>query len=316
MVDISVIMSVYNGERYLKEAIDSILSQSFKNYEFIIIDDGSTDSSQDIIRFYGDARINLIVQKNSGLSGALNKGIRAAKGRYIARMDADDISYSNRLEAQFAFLEANSHFVAVGSNADVMDMNGRDLYLSDLETDWERIKERLPFSPFFHSAVMMKRDAVIKAGFYNEVIKHYIEDALLWNQLSRQGNLGNLKDALIRYRLVPSSISNRNVKQAFEFRKIISEIVENGNVTNSHLLKLDRITYRKSHKWKMSNYYLRIGKIHIEKRFDRRMAFNNIIRSIYFNPLNKYSYFNLFLLGLPYRFIAFWKNSRRTATIF
>src|SRR2546430_10111904 len=96
MCDISVILSVYNGEEYLKECIESILVQTFKSFEFIIVDDGSTDNSKSIINSYNDPRIKLISQKNQGLASALNTGIKHAQGKYIARMDADDIAMPNR----------------------------------------------------------------------------------------------------------------------------------------------------------------------------------------------------------------------------
>ena len=109
---ISVVMSVYNGEIYLYEAIESILNQTFTNFEFIIIDDGSTDNSAEIIKSYDDNRIVLIQQGNKGLAAALNEGIKIAKGKFIARMDADDISLPTRLETQIQFMEAHLEYVS------------------------------------------------------------------------------------------------------------------------------------------------------------------------------------------------------------
>jgi len=114
-------MSVFNGERYLREAIDSILQQTFVDFEFIIIDDGSTDSSASIMSSYADRRIRVIRQKNRGLSAALNVGLKAAEGRYIARMDADDVSLPHRFGRQYLFLETHPQCVAVGSNAIIID---------------------------------------------------------------------------------------------------------------------------------------------------------------------------------------------------
>ncbi len=104
---ISVVMSVYNGGEFLREAIDSILDQTYTQFEFIIVDDGSTDNSINVIESYKDPRIVLIRQVNKGLVVALNVGLRKAQGKYIARMDADDISIKNRLEIQLRFMESN-----------------------------------------------------------------------------------------------------------------------------------------------------------------------------------------------------------------
>src|SRR5438270_5027187 len=114
---VSVVMTVYNAQEYLNMAIDSILNQTYRNLEFIIIDDGSTDNSGHIIEAYNDSRIKYTPQKNRGLAAALNKGIGVARGKYIARMDHDDISYRTRLEKQVEFLENNKGVAMVGASS-------------------------------------------------------------------------------------------------------------------------------------------------------------------------------------------------------
>ena len=114
---ISVVMSVYNGEKYLKRSIDSILNQTFKDFEFIIINDGSTDKSLEIIKSYDDDRIVLIDQENKGLTKSLNIGIKTASGKYIARQDADDVSLPDRLKKQVDFLEVREDVVLLGCRA-------------------------------------------------------------------------------------------------------------------------------------------------------------------------------------------------------
>ena len=118
---VSVIMHVYNSSEYLIESIESILNQTFRNFELIIINDGSTDESEKIIKSYADKRIVFFIQENKGLASTLNRGINQARGNWIARMDADNISYPNRLEEQLKFLINNKACVAVGSNADYVD---------------------------------------------------------------------------------------------------------------------------------------------------------------------------------------------------
>src|SRR5947207_1274318 len=118
-------MSVYNGENYLAEAIDSILNQTFKDFEFIVIDDGSSDTSLKIIKKYTDPRIKLISRKNKGLVASLNEGLAKAKGDYIARQDADDVSLPQRLKKEVEYLDAHPKVALVGSNYKHLDAKGK-----------------------------------------------------------------------------------------------------------------------------------------------------------------------------------------------
>jgi len=123
-VKISVVMSVYNGEKYLREAIDSILSQTFHDFEFIIIDDGSNDGSAEVVRSYTDSRIRFVQQENRGLAAALNRGVLLARSGLIARMDQDDISMPDRFEKQYEYLQKHKEVVALGAAAVWIDVNG------------------------------------------------------------------------------------------------------------------------------------------------------------------------------------------------
>ena len=125
---VSIIMPVYNGEKFLKEAIESILSQTFTDFEFIIVNDGSIDSSLKIIREYAnrDSRIKIIDQKNTGIIGALNNALKASKGTYIARMDSDDISNPDRLKKQIEYIEKENAYLC-GTWAISIDKNGKEI---------------------------------------------------------------------------------------------------------------------------------------------------------------------------------------------
>ncbi|MCK4395677.1 MAG: glycosyltransferase [Candidatus Marinimicrobia bacterium] len=307
---ISVVMSVYNGEKYLREAIESILNQSFKDFEFVIIDDGSNDSSAEIIKSYNDPRIIIIQQESSGLAKALNNGIKKAKGKYIARMDADDISIPERLEKQLDFLENLRECVAVGSNAKVIDMNGEYLYISSQPSTWKEIKKKLPSSPFFHSSTMFRKDVAIECGGYYEEIRHHFEDMVLWNKMADRGELWNIEKPLIKYRLVSSAITNRSLKTNLIMHNICNNILELGTVRKSDMEILDKITKKKSENWKMSNYFLKIGKVYIERNFQRKKAYKNLILSIKYFLLNGKAWFNLILLFLPLSIIKKWKKIR------
>ena len=158
---VTVLMPVYNGSKYLDDAIKSILNQTFQNLEFVIIDDGSTDDSLNIIKSYNDNRIRLIENKaNQGQSKTLNKGINLARGTYIARVDQDDISRSDRLEKQLEFMEKNSDIDVCGSWVELM---GKQSDVLNLETRSEEIKiSLLTNQNLAHPAVMIRKSTLIK----------------------------------------------------------------------------------------------------------------------------------------------------------
>lgn len=166
---VTVLMSVFNGEKYLREAIDSILTQTFSDFEFLIINDASTDRSREIILSYLDPRIRLIDnEENIGLTRSLNKGIDLAKGKYIARMDADDVSMPERLEKQVRFMEENPDIAVLGSWAYGIDGTGRINAEFRTPICEEIIFKDLFFSnPLIHGSVMFDKKFVKNIGSYN-----------------------------------------------------------------------------------------------------------------------------------------------------
>lgn len=308
---LSVVMSVYNAEKYLNECIGSILNQTFSDFEFIIINDGSTDSSLEIINSYSDKRIKIINQSNRGLSKSLNRGIRVAKGKYISRIDADDIAMSNRFELQLDFLTNNSEYVIVGSNAEIIDKDGRILYKSNLSINDEQISMILPNSPFFHSSTTYLKTVFIKCGGYNEEVFHHFEDRILWNKMSKFGKLYNLNDSLIQYRLVPESISNRDKKSNEVLNEICNQIVNNDQVSNKQIELISSIRKNESFSRRMANYYFRIGKIYLEENFQRSKAIHHLFKSLNYFPFDYFVWFNLVLSLLPKSIIKKWKNYRK-----
>ena len=299
-------------EVYLCEAIESILNQTFTDFEFIIINDGSTDTSLDIIQSYNNPRIVLINQSNAGLAKALNNGIKIAKGKYIARMDADDIALPLRFEKQVTFLDRNENCVIVGSNAIVIDRKGEFLFNSKMPTEWEEIKSNLQYhSPFYHSSVMFRKDVCIKCGGYYEKIKQPAQDLILWNKLSKYGELRNLKDSLIKYRLIPNAISNRDKKTRKVLGQLLLNILENGDMNQNDLIKLKIVTKKKSQRWKLSNYHLRIGGIYLLKRSRlRKKAIINFLKALLNYPINFRAWFFLALSLQHKTTIQKWKQLR------
>ena len=208
---ISVVMSVYNGEKHLRESIESILNQTFTDFEFIIVNDGSTDNSLEIIKSYDDERIKIINnEENIGLTKSLNKAIKQARGVYIARQDADDISLSNRLELQFKFLEKHPEVALLGTGIYVIDENGDEIEKRIMHPNPKR--SLLKGNRFIHGSVMFRKSVIDELGAYNETLR-YSQDYELWLRLSKEYDVRNLTVPLYKLRMHKSSILSRKVEE-------------------------------------------------------------------------------------------------------
>ena len=289
---ISVVTAFYNTELYLKEAIESILAQDFEDFEFILIDDGSTDQSYQIADSFKDPRLKIFHQTNQGLSKTLNKGIELANSDFIMRLDADDIALPQRMRLQYDFLNSNSDYVAIGSNAIIIDKDGKELYVTKQNLNWESIKTNLPINPFYHSSVMMRKDIVNKCGGYPVSIRHHFEDIVLWNKLSKFGKFSNLAEPLIKYRLVPSALTNRDPRAEKLLINLTNKILNNERIIEKEINKMDNY-YSRNMWWKKSRYWQNIGKIYLFKKEKPLMAIKYFIFSILNYPLNfkAYGYF-------------------------
>ncbi|WNY31777.1 glycosyltransferase family 2 protein [Acinetobacter calcoaceticus] len=205
---VSVVLPAYNAELYLKEAIDSVLSQTCTDFELIVINDGSLDRTEEIILSYSDSRIVYVKnEQNLGLIGSLNKGIDLAKGKYIARMDADDICCPDRFEKQISFLENNNDYVICGTAAYRFYSNNKsnnNIFRVPESDGLIRLKT-LFNSPFIHPSIMM-RNSIVKEKILNFDIQYkYAEDYKFWSQLLKYGKAYNLQEKLLYYRLTPNS---------------------------------------------------------------------------------------------------------------
>lgn len=209
MIPVSVILPVYNAAPYLKESIESILAQSFGDFELIIINDGSTDESEEVIREFSDPRIVLINNnENIRLISTLNKGLQNAKGKYIARMDADDIALISRFESQWKFMEANPEVDVCGSSISYFNHSGVIRSWIVLSEDKDIKTELLAGPAFAHPTVFMRTSSMRKfnISYSNEYL--HTEDYELWIRMSRLGfRFHNLKDVLLHYRLHDSNVS-------------------------------------------------------------------------------------------------------------
>ncbi|MHA2039282.1 MAG: glycosyltransferase, partial [Promethearchaeota archaeon] len=188
---ITVLMPVYNNEKFLRESVDSILNQTFKDFEFIIINDGSTDRTKKILNAYKDFRIRVIDNdKNIGITRSLNKGLGLAKGEYIARMDGDDISLPERLERQVKFLENNPKVVLLGNWVEIIDGDGNLRSITRYPTNHCFITWIFLFKTCLaHPTVMYRKKEVLKINGYNSMLS-YTQDYDLWVRLSKIGKIG------------------------------------------------------------------------------------------------------------------------------
>jgi len=236
---ISVILSVYNTDKYLEEAIESILSQTYKDFEFIIINDGSTDKSLEIIENYAqkDSRIVVVNRENRGLIESLNEGIRIAKGKYIARMDADDISLPQRFEKQIDFMEKNFDVGILGSAVITFGENLKESIWT-LHTKNDLLKAELLFSSCFaHPAVIMRKELIEKYDLYYS--KDFIdaEDYELWTRFSNYCKFANLKEPLLKYRILENSVSrkaDRDEQKRYDvIKKIFDKNLEKLGINNN-----------------------------------------------------------------------------------
>jgi glycosyltransferase involved in cell wall biosynthesis len=196
---VTVLMPAYNAGKYIAEAIKSVLEQTFTDFQLLIINDGSTDDTEEIVHSFQDERIVLINQSHKGIAAALNKGLSKARSIYISRFDADDICFSQRLQKQVAFLDHHPDYITIGSDAEYISEDGQHLFdfKSIGHAHDEIINKIYSFCPFIHSSVMYRREAVIKCGGYSEHA-HNFEDYFLWIQLLKHGKFYNLPEQLIK----------------------------------------------------------------------------------------------------------------------
>lgn len=211
--EITVLMSCYNDERWLKESIQSILDQTFKDFEFIIINDGSTDQTWSIIKEFEklDDRIRVFEKPNSGLADSLNKGVALARGSWIARLDADDISEPSRLEEQYQAILRDPKICFLGTGLKQISENGEFIAVHTYPSMHDQLVQNLlnfhKFPP--HSSAFIKTKLVKSLGGFRSRMKR-AQDKDLWLRISETGRLSCLKEPLVKIRQHPSQVSNKD----------------------------------------------------------------------------------------------------------
>ncbi len=236
---VTVLMSVYNGENYLWEAIESILIQTYTNFEFIIIDDGSTDSSFEIIQSIKDPRIRPIKNRNNiGLAASLNTGLKLAKGKFVARMDADDISEAERLYEQVNILNSNTDIGLIGTHTYLIDRKDRVFNTWKPPTKHgDIIKTMRKGNSFCHGSVMLKKEATNTVGVYREKFR-YAQDYDFWLRISEHYRTANIDKLLYRNRRTSDTISRKNLSNQMNFHLLARELSKERRQTGHDSLAL------------------------------------------------------------------------------
>ncbi|ENP8456976.1 glycosyltransferase [Photobacterium damselae] len=253
---VSVIIPVYNGEKYIKKTIESILRQSYSNFELCIINDGSIDNTHEIISNYFDKRITYISRSNKGLSATLRELVDIASGDLIARIDADDMAHEDRLKLQVESFLRNKKLILAASNIEYIDCEDKILGRSLSVINDKNIKSRLlKGNIIFHPSVMFRRDVYYNVGGYDIVINKHIEDFLLWKKMSDYGEFHIINEYLTKYRVHSESITSNTPEK---LGWLVSKVAKYGEykdiyldyhyVNNSQVINK---SYSRSHGYKL-----------------------------------------------------------------
>ena len=225
---VSIIIPTYNQSQYLEEAVESVLNQTYKNIEIIIVDDGSTDNTPEVIKSF-DNKIIYIQQKNKGASGARNTGIKKANGQYIAFLDSDDLWLKNKLEKQIKFIQNNPEIGLLGTGCyQMIDIN-KMIYKKIFPAKNEILqKDLIKYNPFIQSSVMIKKDVFNSIGLYDEKFKES-EDYDLWLRIAQKYKVANLEQALVTKKYYAEGLSkHKDNKQLYFALKAKNNAIKRG----------------------------------------------------------------------------------------
>jgi glycosyltransferase involved in cell wall biosynthesis len=302
---VTVLMPAYNAGKYIGEAISSVLEQSFTDFELLIINDGSTDETEKIVRSFKDPRIVLINQDNKGIAAALNTGLNVARANYIARFDADDICYPNRLKIQYDFITNCPEYSVIGSAADYVDANGHFIFTHHPKGHLNEEIQQLKYfvCPFIHSSVFYRKEVIVKNGGYNEHAYTY-EDHFLWVNILKDEKACNLSQPLIKVRLNPESITIDEKWRSRKFRVIKYLTLKNRSITEAEQHKLNQISGKHySPKIKEGAYYALCGKKFLLNNYQPEKARLNVVRAISLHPFRLDNYLLYTISYFPERLI-------------
>ena len=302
---ITVLMPAYNAEKYIYEAIVSVLNQDFTYFELLIINDGSTDATEEIIKNFSDHRIVLINQQNLGFAVALNRGLMESRTDYIARMDADDICLPDRLRVQYDFMKNNPDCVIAGSDADFIEMNGD--FVFTYSPGWHSNEEKhqigITKCPYVHSSVIFKKNIIIEAGGYNPNA-YTFEDHLLWLKIFKEGTAFNMPKVLVKVRFSPGSMTIDERWHLRRFLQIKYKALQNGDLSEEEGVELRRLLkFQETKKIKEAAYYSLLSKKYLWDNYQPGKARTNIRKTLSLKPMNVNTWCLLLLSYMPVGFI-------------
>ncbi|EHQ27362.1 glycosyltransferase family 2 protein [Mucilaginibacter paludis] len=298
---ITVLMPAYNAADYIAPAIQSVLDQTFIDFELLIINDGSTDDTLAVINTFDDQRIVVITQPNGGVACALNTGLIYARAPYIARFDADDICYPKRLETQYDFMVSNPEYDILGSAVDYTDMHGQHVFnFQPPAYSNEQIRQlNYTVCPFIHSSVFYKKEVIIGFGGYDKSAYSF-EDHLLWRNILRSVKAFNFSQPLIKVRLNPESITIDEKWRSREFRRIKYTALKNGYISAEEGQQLKAIGKMQGNDTiKHGAYHALLGKKFLWNNHQPLKARENLKKVIVINRLDWKSYILFLLSFLP-----------------
>ncbi|MCD6063832.1 MAG: glycosyltransferase family 2 protein [Flavipsychrobacter sp.] len=298
---VTVLMPAYNAGPYIGEAIDSVLQQTYRDFELLVINDGSKDDTAKILESYTDPRMKVVHQENMGLVRTLNKGLAIAKGEFIARFDADDVCYPERLEEQMAFLQAHPDYVAISSEADYMDEAGNFIFTYKFKyyEDDEIRAAGFKLCPVIHSAVTFRKQAVLDAGGYDPNAITF-EDHLLWRNLAQHGKMKNVRKSHIKVRFNPDSVTIDEKWRGKEFLDLKARSIQQGFVTDEDAALLKEILRKQNFaEYKKAAYYSMMGKKFLWNQHNATQARAHLVTAIKAQPQKLEPYFLFALSFLP-----------------
>jgi len=302
---ITVLMPAYNAAKYIAEAIRSVLAQSFGDFELLIINDGSTDHTANIIASFHDPRIVMINQENKGIAAALNVGLKHARAPYVARFDADDICYPDRLKVQYDFITAHPGYNIIGSAADYVDADDNYMFTQHPVAHLNEEIQDLKYSicPFIHSSVFYKKSTILANGGYNEHAYTY-EDHFLWVNILKSTKACNLSQPLLRVRINPESITIDEKWRTRKFKEIKYTSLKNRSITAAEGDELKQIAGQQYlPKIKEGSYYALCGKKFLINNYQPKKARVHMVKAIGVHPLRLDNYLLYTISWFPARFI-------------
>ena len=306
-------MPAFNAGKYIREAISSVLAQTFVDFELLIINDGSTDDTCRVIDSFNDFRIKMVTQKNKGIAHALNKGLSIARAPYIARFDADDVCYPERLQVQYDFITRNPEYTIIGSSADYMDVKGAFLFTHKMAASSQEDIRKLNYRvcPFIHSTVFYKKEEVMKSGGYNPYA-YTFEDHFLWMAMLKTAKAHNFQQALIRVRLNPESITIDERWRTREFMQIKYKALKTSHITAIEGDRLHQIGERQVHSnVKEASYYALCGKKFLVNNYRPASARIHVEKAIRIHPFRLENYLLYTASYLPEQMVR-WLHKKRS----